>query len=235
MSDIEVEVLPDGAALAGRTADLVATRLGEAIETRGQATLALSGGSTPLGFFAELAGRKLAWEAVHVFQVDERVAPPGHPDRNFEGLRRALLDRVPIPPANVHPMPVEEPELQGAAAAYAGEIRDVTGPDGRIDVLHLGLGDDGHTASWPPGDPVVDATSDVAVVGPFNGRLRMTLTPPAVNRSGWIVWQISGAAKAPVVARLLQGDAALPASRVRRHDVTLLTDTAAGSQPSRTG
>jgi 6-phosphogluconolactonase len=235
MSDIEVEVLPDDAALAERTADLVATRLGEAIETRGQATLAVSGGRTPLAFFAELAGRKLPWEAVHVFQVDERVAPPGHPDRNLEGLRRALLDRVPIPSGNVHPMPVEEPELQGAAAAYAGELRAVTGPDGRVDVLHLGLGDDGHTASWPPGDPVVDATADVAVVGPFNGRLRMTLTPPAVNRAGWIVWEISGAAKAPVVARLLHGDAALPASRVRRHDVTLLTDTTPAGEPGPTG
>ena len=229
MSDIEAEVLPDAAALATATADLVAARLAAAIEARGVATLAVSGGSTPLAFFAELAERKLPWEAVQVLQVDERVAPPGHPDRNLTGLRERLLDRVAIPPGNVHPMPVEEPDIEAAAAAYAREIGDVTGPDGRIDVVHLGLGDDGHTASWPPGDPVVDATVDVAVVGPFNGRLRMTLTPPVVNRAGWIVWEISGAAKAPVIARLLAGDAALPASRVRRHAVTLLTDTAPGS------
>jgi len=233
VSDIRVEIRPDGAALAARTADLVADKLAEAVDARGRATLAVSGGSTPAAFLAELAQRKLPWEAVHVFQVDERVAPPGHPDRNLTGLRQALLDRVPIPPANVHPMPVEEPELEPAAAAYADEIRAVTGRNGRLDVVHLGIGDDGHTASWPPGDPVVDATEDVAVVGPFNGRLRMTLTPPAVNRAAWIVWLIAGGAKAPVVARLLAVDPTIPASRVRRHDVTLLADAAAGADLTR--
>jgi 6-phosphogluconolactonase len=227
-TDIDVEVPPDGAALAARAADRVAERLAKAAADRGRAALAVSGGSTPLPFFEELAQRAVPWEAVHVFQVDERVAPPGHADRNLTGLRATLLDRVPIPPGNVHPMPVEEPDIEAAAAAYADELRSVTGGGG-LDVVHLGVGDDGHTASWPPGDPVVDATADVAVVGPFNGRLRMTLTPPAVNRAGWILWLIAGAAKAPVVARLLAGDPALPASRVRRHDVTLLADAAAGT------
>ena len=229
MSDeIEIEVLADATALAARAADLVAERLARAATSRGVATLAVSGGSTPLPVFAELAGRAVPWEAVHVFQVDERVAPAGHPDRNLTGLRAALLDRVPIPPANVHPMPVEEPDTAAAAAAYAADLRAVTG-DGRLDVVHLGVGDDGHTASWPPGDPVVDATADVAVVGPFNGRVRMTLTPPAVNRAGWVMWEIAGAPKAPVVARLLAGDPALPSSRVRRHDATLLADAPAGA------
>jgi 6-phosphogluconolactonase len=166
---------------------------------------------------------------VHVFQVDERVAPAGHGDRNLTALRAALLDRVPIPPGNVHPMPVEADDLEAAAAAYADELRSLTAPVGGLDVVHLGLGDDGHTASWPPGDPVVDSAADVAAVGPFNGRLRMTLTPPAVNRAGWIMWQIEGAAKAPVVARLVAGDPALPAARVRRRAVTLLADTAAAA------
>ncbi len=227
MSGIEVEVLPDGAALAARAADLVGTRLARAVAARGRATLAVSGGGTPAVFLAELADRNVPWEAVHIFQVDERVAPAGHAERNLTGLRAALLDRAPIPPANVHPMPVEDADLEAASAAYADEIRAVAGGAGRLDVVHLGLGDDGHTASWPPGDPVVDATEDVAVVGPFNGRRRMTLTPPAVNRAGWILWLVAGANKAPMVARLLAGDPALPASRVRRHDVTLLADAAA--------
>jgi 6-phosphogluconolactonase len=229
VNTIDVEILTDGPALAARAADLVAGRLAGAAAARGVATLAVSGGSTPLPFLAELAGRKVPWEAVHVFQVDERVAPPGHGDRNLTGLAAALLDRAPIPPVNVHPMPVEEPDLDAAAAAYAEELRAVAGPGGTLDVVQLGLGDDGHTASWPPGDPVVDAAADVAVVGPFNGRLRMTLTPSAVDRSGWIVWLIDGAAKAPVVTRLLSGDPALPASRVRRARVTLLADAAAGA------
>lgn len=222
-----MEFVVDGRALANRAADLVAARLAEAVDTRGRATLAVSGGSTPVAFLAELADRKLPWEHVHVFQVDERVAPAG-PERNITGLRDALLDRVAIPAGNVHPMPVDEPDLAAAAAAYGDVLRAVTGNEGRLDVVHLGLGDDGHTASWPPGDPVLDATDDVAVVGPFNGRLRMTLTPPAVNRAGWIVWLISGVAKAAVVRRLLAADEALPASRVRRHDVTLLADGGAG-------
>jgi 6-phosphogluconolactonase len=227
VSDVAVELLMDPPALASRAADLVAARLAEAADARGRATLAVSGGSTPAAFLAELARRSLPWEHVHVFQVDERVAPPG-PDRNLTGLQEALLDRVAIPAGNVHPMPVDEPDLTAAAAAYEEVIRAVTGTGGELDVVHLGVGDDGHTASWPPGDPVVDAPDDVAVVGPFNGRLRMTLTPPAVNRAGWIMWLISGVAKAAVLRRLLAGDPALPASRVRRHEVTLLADGAAG-------
>ena len=229
MSEIDVEILPDGRALAARAADLVAERLAGAVAARGRATVAVSGGSTPAAFLAELAGRQLPWAAVHVFQVDERVAPPGHADRNLTGLRAALLDQAPIPPANVHAMPVEDPDLEAAAAAYGHELRALCGPGGGLDVVHLGLGDDGHSASWPPGDPVVDATADVAVVGPFNGRLRLTLTPPAVNRAGWIVWLVAGAAKAPVVARLLAGDRSLPSSRVRHHHATLLADAAAGA------
>ena len=230
MNEIDVEVLSDGAALAARAADLVAGWLADAVAARGRATLAVSGGATPLAFFAELADRKLPWEALHVFQVDERVAPPDDPERNLTGLRETLLDRVPIPAENVHVMPVEEADLVTAAAAYGDDIGGVTGPEGRLDVVHLGVGDDGHTASWPPGDPVVDATDNVAIVGPFNGRVRMTLTPPAVNRAGRIVWLIAGAAKAPVVAGLLDGDPALPASRVRRRDTTLLADAAAGAR-----
>lgn len=229
MSDIEVEILPDTEALAARAADLVVERLAGAVADRMVATLAVSGGGTPLPFFAELAERKLPWGAVHVFQVDERVAPSGHDDRNLTGLRTALLDRVPIPPGNVHPMPVEADDLEAAAAAYADEVRSLTAPVGGLDVVHLGLGDDGHTASWPPGDPVVDSAADVAAIGPFNGRRRMTLTPPAVNRAGWIMWQIEGAAKAPMVARLVSGDPALPAAHVRRHAVTLLADTPAAA------
>ena len=231
VNPIDVEIQPDESALAARAADLVADRLaGAAARPGGRHAGRQRRGHTP-GVPGRLwPNGRCPGEVVHVFQVDERVAPPGHEDRNLTGLQAALLDRVPIPPGNVHPMAVEEPDLDGAAAAYGEALRAVAGPGGGFDVVQLGLGDDGHTASWPPGDPVVDATTDVAVVGPFNGRLRMTLTPPAVNRSGWILWLIAGAAKAPAVARLQAGDPALPASRVRRSGVTLLADAAAGAR-----
>jgi 6-phosphogluconolactonase len=227
---IPVETAPDSATLATRAADHVAAHAEQAVRERGLFTVAFSGGSTPARMFDALSERKLPWEAVHVFQVDERVAPDGHPDRNYTDLAAHLLDRVPIPPENVHPMPVTAGDLEEAARAYAADLAEVTG-DGVLDLVHLGLGDDGHTASWPPGDPVVDAVGpndpDVAVVGPFNGRLRMTLTPKAVSRAGAVLWLVDGAAKAPVLARLLAGDAAIPASRVRRDRAVVLAGSGA--------
>ena len=123
-----------------------------AIAERGRFTIAVSGGSTPAAMFAELARLDLPWPQVHVFEVDERVAPDGDPDRNLNDLRANLLDLVPVV---AHLMDVTAADLPGACRRYADELSDVTG-DGVLDVVHLGLGDDGHTASWPPGDPVIN-------------------------------------------------------------------------------
>jgi 6-phosphogluconolactonase len=224
MSDVlSLEVLPDAAALARAAVRHVIEAADAALDERGRFTVAFSGGGTPRRFFEELTHRPLPWRSIHVFQVDERVAPPGHRDRNLTALATQLLDRVPIPAANVHPMPVEAADLEAAAVGYAAEIREVCGPEGVLDLVHLGLGDDGHTASWPPGDPVVDVTdADVAVVGPYRGYRRMTLTPPAVNRAGSILWLVGGAGKAPALARLLEGDPTIPAARVRREGAVVL-------------
>lgn len=231
---IPVEVAEGPEALASLAASRVAVLAETALAERGRAVLALSGGSTPGRMLAALARCGLAWGRVHVFQVDERVAPDGDPDRNASALRANLLERVPIPEANVHLMPVTAPDLAAAARAYAAELAETTG-DGVLDVVHLGLGDDGHTASWPPGDPVVDADgpddADVAVVGPYRGRLRMTLTPAVVNRARAVVWLVDGADKAPVLERLLAGDPALPASRVRTDRAVVLTGSAATPRP----
>jgi 6-phosphogluconolactonase len=222
---IPVEVAPDPQSLATMAADQVAARAEEAVRERGRFTLAVSGGSTPGAMFAALAERPLPWADVHLFQVDERVAPEGDPDRNFTDLSSLLIERVPIPKENVHPMPVTVSDLEVGARAYTAELVDVTG-DGVLDLVHLGVGDDGHTASWPLGDPVVEAEGegapDVAVVGPFHGRRRMTLTPRAVNRAWGVLWLVQGASKAPVVERLLAADPALPASRVRTDRAVLL-------------
>lgn len=218
-----MEVASDATALARAAVRYVTDALDAALDERGRFTVAFSGGDTPRRFFEELTHRPLPWRSIHVFQVDERVAPPGHRDRNLTALATQLLDRVPIPAANVHPMPVEAADREAAAAGYAAEIREVCGPGGVLDVVHLGLGDDGHTASWPPGDPVVDVTdADVAVVGPYRGYRRMTLTPPAVNRAGFILWLVDGAGKAPALARLLEGDPTIPAAGVRQEGAVVL-------------
>jgi 6-phosphogluconolactonase len=206
------EVVPTSL-LPGRAAIWVADRLWAAIAERDEAHLALSGGSTPLRMFAALAALPLPWPQVHVWQVDERVAPDGDQDRNAPQLD-ALRDVG----AAIHLMDVTNPSLPAAAAWYAAALPD------RFDVIHLGLGDDGHTASWPPRDPVVNLTERVAVVGPFKDRIRLTLTPPVVNNARHVMFLVAGATKAPMLARLLRGDPSIPATVVRQTGTTILTD-----------
>lgn len=207
-----VEVVPSEM-LAGRAAIWVAERLWSAVVARGEAHLAVSGGSTPLAMLESLAVLPLPWSQIHVWQVDERVAPDGDPSRNAGQL--ASLMSV---GAMVHTMPVTAASLADAAVAYADALPL------RLDVIHLGLGDDGHTASWPPGDPVAHAASPVAVVGPFNGQMRLTLTPLVVNAARSVVFLVAGAAKGPVLERLLVSDPTIPASIVRRSGTVILTD-----------
>ncbi len=230
----DLVVLPDEASLASEMARRVRDLAADAVSSAGLFTIAVSGGSTPARFLAALSELSLPWDSVHVFQVDERVAPDGDPSRNLTQLRENLLDRVPLPGSNVHPMPVERSDLASACRDYEQQIRRICGPGGVLDAAHLGLGDDGHTASWPPGDPVSRVTNaDVAVVGPYRGRTRMTLTPAAVNRSRNILWLVSGSAKKEALAGLLDGDRRLPACAVRREAATVLADEAAASRPSR--
>jgi 6-phosphogluconolactonase len=219
---MDIEIVRD---VAARAADAVAAAAASAVEARGRCALAFSGGSTPTAMLAELVTQQVPWEQVDVFQVDERVAPDGHPDRNLTTLRAALLDRVPV--GGAYPMPVTAPDLAAAAGDYAAQLRDVCG--GVLDLVHLGLGDDGHTASWPPGDPVVDAAADVTVVGPYRGRLRMTLTPAAVNRARRILWLVSGSTKAEPLSQLVTGDERIPATWVRRVDTLIIADDLAAA------
>ncbi len=211
--------------LPGAAAGWIAARAEPAIAERGRFTIAVSGGSTPAAMFAELARLDLPWLQVHVFQVDERVAPDGDPDRNLNDLRANLLDLVPVV---AHLMDVTAADLPGACRRYADELSDVTG-DGVLDVVHLGLGDDGHTASWPPGDPVINVRdADVALTQPYRGRVRMTLTVPAVNRSRSVMFLAAGEGKAEMVKRLVARDMSIPASHVRA-DASLLVDESAAS------
>jgi 6-phosphogluconolactonase len=223
---LETAATSDG--IAHLCATRVAALLSAAVEARGTAHLALSGGTTPQPMFVALASLPVDWSAVHIWQVDERVAPPGSPERNLTTLQDALLARIPLPDGHLHPMPVEDPDLEAAADDYAADLHAAC--RGVLDVVHLGLGGDGHTASWPPGSPIIEERiTDVAVVGPFHGVVRMTLTPLAVNRARNVVFLVIGPEKADMTARLLAGVSALPACRVRQDHTELFAG--GGAEP----
>ena len=173
-----------------------------------------------------LAREDVPWDRVHLLQVDERVAPYGDADRNLTVLRESLTV-----PARVHPMPVERDDLDAAARRYAETLAAVAGSPPVLDLVHLGLGGDGHTASLVPGDPVLDVGDrDVAITGPYQGRRRMTLTYPALDRARQVVWLVTGEDKAAMLARLHDGDAAIPAGRVRAAQAAVFADHAAAAK-----
>src|SRR5262249_18132024 len=158
-------------------------------------------------------------------QVDERVAPIFDPDRNLAHLRENLLDQAPLRPDHIHAMPVEAADLGRAAEQYGRTLRDVAGAPAVLDLVHLGLGSDGHTASLVPADAAVDvADADVATTEPYQGRRRMTLTFPIINRSRLVLWLVTGGEKAEALMRLRGGDRLIPASRVRRDRAVILAD-----------
>jgi 6-phosphogluconolactonase len=217
----ELITLPDAPSLAARAAVLVAGRARSAVADHGRFTFAVSGGSTPWAMFAELAHQDVPWAAVTLFQVDERVAPEGDPDRNLTHLRHSLGSA----PAQVVAMPVNEADLAAAAAHYAEKLPD------RFDLIHLGLGPDGHTASLVPGDPVLQVTDSlVAVTEPYQGHRRMTLTYPALARADELLWLISGPDKRGPLKQLLAGDQSIPGGRVEAGHSTVLADAAASGQ-----
>lgn len=229
---MKIEVLADADAVAQKAAAIIATEARVALAARGRFIMAVSGGHTPWQMLRALAGEAVPWEGVHVVQVDERVAPAGHPDRNLTHLRESLLESAPLRPEQIYAMPVEEQDLTAAAARYSLTLRDIAGAPPVLDLAHLGLGPDGHTASLVPGDPVLDVTdADVALTGVYQGRRRMTLTYPVLNRSRRILWLVTGREKMGMLRRLLDGDVSIPAGRVRQEQALVLADrAAAGAQ-----
>jgi 6-phosphogluconolactonase len=179
-----------------------------------------------------LADEDVPWAGVHVTQVDERVAPTGHPDRNFTHLRESLLENASLRPEQIHAMPVEGAGLDAAVAGYARTLQELAGLPPVLDLVHLGLGPDGHTASLVPGDPVLDVTdTDVALTGVYQGRRRMTLTYPILNRSRRILWLVTGSEKFEMLRRLRAGDMSIPAGRVRQVEALVLADCVANEGP----
>ena len=225
---MKLEVFDDAASVARAGASTIAAAARAAVASRGLFTLAVSGGHTPWIMLRALAGEDVPWAGVNLFQIDERVAPDGDPDRNLTHLRESLLQHAPLRPEQIHAMPVESPDLEAAAAQYASVLRDVAGSPPVLDLVHLGLGPDGHTASLVPADPVLNVTNaDVALTGIYQGRRRMTLTYPVLNRARRVLWVVTGSEKVEMLRRLVDGDQSIPAGRVRREQALLLADRAA--------
>jgi 6-phosphogluconolactonase len=221
---IETKVFPDADAASRHAAELVASAGREAVGERGEYELALSGGKTPwamIGLLGEM--EEMPWEDAHIYQVDERVAPPGDEARNLTHLVQMLsIDHQ----ASLRPMPVTSRDLELSAAEYEVHVPE------RLDLVHLGLGPDGHTASLVPGDPVleVDDRRVAMTWDAYQGHRRMTLTYPALAAARQILWLVLGEGAREALAKLLAGDTSIPAGQVENDNMVLVCDEAAAGR-----
>jgi 6-phosphogluconolactonase len=228
---MKMEVLANSILVAQKAAAFIAADARAVVAECGHYTLAVSGGQTPWLMLRALSGLDVPWACMRIVQVDERVAPPGHPDRNLTHLSETLIQRAPLRAGQIYAMPVESPDLGEAATRYAQTLREISGPEPVLDLVHLGLGPDGHAASLILGDPVLEITdADVAITGIYQGRRRMTLTYPIINRSRRILWVVTGSEKAGMLARLQDADLSIPAGRVSQDQAIVMADQAAARQ-----
>lgn len=218
-------IADDPTAAAHAAAHHIAAALEAALAARGRASLAVSGGTSPWVMLAELGRAPLDWPRVDILQVDERMAPDGDDVRNLTHLQRSLAGTAAVA-ARLHPMPCGTGDADDAAAAYVPVVEALGGP---IDIVHLGLGEDGHTASLAPGDPVLDVADRpvAATARPFNGTRRVTLTYPAINAAREVVWLLTGVGKVAMVPRLEAADPTIPAGRVEQARAVMVLDRAA--------
>ena len=231
---MKLEVYSDADAVALEAAKLIAKQARDAVASRGKFVMAVSGGKTPWVMLRALAKEDVPWNAVHVMQVDERVASNNDPDRNLTHLRESLLEHARLRPEQIYAMPVEAANIEAACAQYALTLETIAGSSSVLDLIHLGLGPDGHTASLVPGDPVLEVRdADVAVTGIYQKRRRMTLTYPIINRARFVLWLVTGNEKAGMLPRLMAGDNSIPAGRVRAVNSLVVADSAAAEQVDR--
>ncbi len=225
---IKTQILSDANVVAKEAARVIAAAARAAVASRGRFVMAVSGGNTPWQMLRGLANEDVPWGSMHVVQVDERIAPAGNPNRNLTHLRESLLEHTPLFEERIYAMPVEEADVEGAARRYALILQGIAGTPPVLDLVHLGLGPDGHTASLVPDDPILQVNDrDVALTGFYQGRRRMTLTYPMLNRSRRILWVVTGAGKAGMLMRLLDDDASIPAGRIRHDCALVIADRAA--------
>ena len=231
---MNLEVHKDAEAAAQAAAIFIAAKAREAIAARGRFIMAVSGGHTPWLMLRALADEDVPWEAVHLVQVDERVAPAGDPDRNLTHLLESLREIHSLRSDHIHAMPVEAPDLELAASQYATVLNQIAGSPAVLDLVHLGLGPDGHTASLVPGDPVLDVDdADVAIASVYQGRRRMTLTYPIINRARQVLWLVTGKDKAEVVGRLRNGDTSIPSGRIEKEHALMIADRLAADMSTK--
>lgn len=211
--------------VAEQAAIHIAQSARKAIFDHGRFTMAISGGRTPWQMLKRLTKEKLSWEKIFIFQVDERIAPDSHPDRNLTQLFKTLEGSGLITRINIFHMHVTAEHLEEACEEYAKTIKEIT-ETGQLDLIHLGMGTDGHTASLIPSDPVCNVMDkDVALTeNPYQGRIRMTLTLPLINRSKEILWVITGEEKQEMFDRLLSGDQSIPAGTISSQQAVVFTD-----------
>jgi 6-phosphogluconolactonase len=229
---MDIEVFSDAGVVARQAAKLIAKEARDSVSVRGKFVMAVSGGKTPWIMLRNLGQEDMPWNSVHVVQVDERIAAPGDPDRNLTHLRESLLASAPLHPEQLHAMPVESCNFESVCTRYALALEKIAGSPPVLDLVHLGLGPDGHTASLVPADPVLEVQdADVALTGTvYQGHRRMTLTYPIINRSRFVLWLFTGEEKSPMLPRLLAGDVSIPAGRVRANRAVILADQAAASE-----
>jgi 6-phosphogluconolactonase len=228
---MRIDVYADADAVALEAAKLIAKAAQEAVAARGKFVMAVSGGKTPWIMLRNLANEDVPWKSVHIVQVDERVAPEGDPDRNLTHLRESLLKHAPLRPGQILAMPVELSNLESGCTQYSRILETIAGSPPVLDLVHLGLGPDGHTASLVPADPVLDVKdADVGLTGIYQKRRRMTLTYPIINRARRVLWLVTGSEKVGMLARLQAGDVSIPAGRVSRDHAVVLADRAAAGQ-----
>jgi 6-phosphogluconolactonase len=219
-----LEVLDDAAAVHRCGAELIAEAARKSLDERGSFAFAASGGHDPWEMYGQLEDHELPWAKTSIFQVDERIAPPGSDQRNLTHLIASLSIGA---QGSIRPMPVNDPDPDAAADRYAESLPDA------LDLAHMGLGPDGHTASLVPGDPVLEVTDRrVAVTaGEYQGVRRMTLTYPELARVRTLLWIITGEEKREALAKLLAQDLSIPAGRVEPSgDSLILADPAAAPE-----
>ena len=222
---MDIKITNDSETVAKMAATFIANEARAAIRERGRFVMAVSGGKTPWIMLRHLADENVEWDKVHLFQADERVALAGSADRNWTHLQESLLSKAETKPVHLYPMPVESSALESGASSYATLLHNLTGTPPVFDLVHLGLGPDGHTASLTPGDPVLKVIDrDVAITGLYQGHQRMTLTYPIINRSRKILWVVTGKEKQTALQQLLNKEPSIPSGIIVQTHATILAD-----------